>query len=126
VIGWLKAAPYIALIAVSGGAVWWVMDMRADLAAQDAHIARLERDKADMAATLAAMDERLSLARSAALVAQKERARMRIQAAKYEQVRTAFRNGDFNAPLPDDFRHLVACLLHRSTAGADGHEADCP
>ena len=125
-IGWARAAPIIALIALTGGAVWWVMDLRADLAAEKATSASLRREVAQAEANLAVMDERLTLARSAAVLAQRERARMRIQAAKYEQIRNAFREGDFDAPLPDDFRELVACLL-RGSGGAEGAGAPhCP
>ncbi|MGB1388640.1 MAG: hypothetical protein ACPG61_07110 [Paracoccaceae bacterium] len=105
----------LALLAV-GMFVWWVVDLRSDNAALTLTLA--QRD-----AALATMAQERALSRDAARVAQIERARQAVAAAKYETVRDAFRKGNFDAPLPDDFRDLVTCLLRRS-AGRDA--PDCP
>ena len=109
----IAVAGLVALIGLGA----WVNSLHAQNKAQGLVIAR-------QAADIATVQARADLARDAALIAQKERARMAIAATKYETIRDAFRKGNFNAPLPDDFRHLVLCLLRGKTAGPDA--PDCP
>ena len=44
-------------------------------------------------------------------VARAEADRVAVKAAELEQIKDAFRTGDFNAPLPDDFRALLNRIL---------------
>ena len=113
----LRYAPTLALFLAVSGFVWWVVDLRSDNAA-------LRAEVASQVAELAALQVQADLSRQAAEIAQWERDRAAVAAAKYEAIRDAFRKGDFNAPLPDDFRHLVLCLLRRSTTGEN--PSDCP
>lgn len=95
-------------------------------------ISDLEADKVRLTTANAAMAESVrnladqrDLAQDAAILAQKERARVAAQAVKYETIRDAFREGNFDAALPDDFKLLVDCLLWRST-GRNTERANCP
>ena len=80
-----------------GAALWW----------QSSRVAGLQADKARLERSVQTLEVARAQARTAARVAQAEAERQRALAAEYEQVRDAFREGDFDAPLPDDFRKLL-------------------
>lgn len=111
----LAIALPVALLACLG--------LTAALSMKSSRLAVIEADNAQLRGNLALREDQLELAQGAAIAAQKERDRMAIAAAKYETIRDAFRKGNFDAPLPDDFRHLVACLM-RQAAGRTA--PDCP
>lgn len=108
---YVTIASLIGLIVLGG----YAMMLRGDNA-------DLRKKNADLQASIEAYEDRAQLAQDALKVAQAAREAAEVQAAKYETVRDAFRKGDFDAPLPDDFRHLVACLLRR---GIDPGRTDC-
>jgi septal ring factor EnvC (AmiA/AmiB activator) len=89
-----------AFLALAGG-LWW----------QSSTIGVLRDDNARLTRSAAALEDARAQARLAATVAQAEAGRQRAKAAKYEQVKEAFRQGDFNATLPDDFRVLLNRIL---------------
>lgn len=84
-----------------GVALWW----------QLGRVAGLQADKARLERSVQNLEAARAQARTAARVAQAEAKRQRALAAEYEQVKDAFREGDFNAPLPDDFRRLLDRIL---------------
>lgn len=84
-----------------GAALWW----------QSSRVAGLQADKARLERSVQNLEAARAQARTAARVAQAEAERQRALAAEYEQVKDAFREGDFNAPLPDDFRVLLDRVL---------------
>lgn len=111
------------IVALLGGGFAWSAQVKLDAS---------ERAREKLVTTNSLMAERIrtaqtqrDLARNAAAVAQKERARVAIQARKYETVRDAFRKGNFNDPLPDDFKLLISCLL-RGATGINQDGTDCP
>ena len=99
------------------------LGLAAALSIKAGQLTAIEDESAQLQRNLALREDQLELAQGAAKTAQQERDRMAIAAAKYETIRDAFRKGNYDAPLPDDFRHLVACLMRR----AAGRTApDCP
>lgn len=94
-----------ALVAVLGlsGALWW----------QSGTVDRLREDKASLTRSVVALEQSRDQAREAAAVARAEAERQEARAKEYEQIKDAFREGNFNAPLPDDFRRLLDRLLRR-------------
>ncbi|WOI30029.1 hypothetical protein [Sulfitobacter dubius] len=105
----------IALLACLG--------LSAALSIKAGQLTAIEAERAQLQRNLALREDQLELARGAAQVAQEERDRMAIAAAKYDTIREAFQRGSYDAPLPDDFRHLVACLMWRAARRA---APDCP
>jgi len=85
-----------------GAALWW----------QSGIVDRLRDDKARLTRSVTALEKSRAQARAAADVARAEAERQAAAAAEYEQVKDAFRKGDFNAPLPDDFRAVLGRILH--------------
>lgn len=110
-------------VALSGGAIIWYGQTKIDQLEQRNEA--LVHEKTALTTTIQSLEARAALAEDAATVARKERARVQVQSAKYETVRDAFRKGDFDAQLPDDFKFLIACLLWRST-GNDTEGVNCP
>lgn len=100
----LAYALIAALLACVGlaGALWW----------QSGTIDRLRDDNARLTRSVASLEGARDQAKAAAVIAKAEAARQRAKAEEYEQVKDAFRKGDFDAPLPDDFRVLLDRLLH--------------
>lgn len=94
-----------ALVAVLGLSVvlWW----------QIGTVDRLRDDNARLTRSVAALEQSRAQAREAAAVARAEAERQEARAKEYEQIKDAFREGNFNAPLPDDFRRLLDRLLRR-------------
>lgn len=92
----------LAATLVLGAALWW----------QSGTVDRLRDDKARLTRSVTALEQSRAQARAAADVARAEAARQAAAAAEYEQVKDAFRKGDFDAPLPDDFRALLGRILH--------------
>jgi len=82
-------------------ALWWQIDRNASLRDENNSLTR----------SVAALELGRDQARIAADVARAEAARQAIAAAEYEQVKDAFRKGDFDAHLPDDFRVLLNRIL---------------
>ncbi|MBY5988225.1 hypothetical protein [Roseovarius atlanticus] len=99
----IRYALIAALVACLGlgGALWWQSD----------RVAGLEADKARLERSVQSLEAARAQARTAARVAQAEAERQRALAIEYEQVKDAFREGDFDAPLPDDFRDLLDRIL---------------
>ena len=99
----MKYVTIAALVACLGlgAALWW----------QSSRVADLKADKARLERSVQNLEAARAQARTAASVAQAEAERQRALAAEYEQVKDAFRDGDFNAPLPDDFRRLLDRIL---------------
>lgn len=95
------AAALAACVALSV-ALWW----------QSGTVDRLREDKARLERSVASLEQSRDQARAAADVARAEAERQAARAAEYEQVKDAFRKGDFDAPLPDDFRVLLDRILH--------------
>lgn len=89
-----------------------VLTLSGLLYASQATNAALSRDNASLTSSLAAMKQQAERSEEAKRVARAEAARAQEKAAEYEQVKDAFRKGDFNAPLPDDFRALLDSILH--------------
>ena len=102
----IRYGPSIVAALAAGGAIWWVMDLRADNA-------RLRAKNASLTRSVVTLTNARDQARDAAEVAKAYAARVEARAAEYEQVKDAFRKGDFNAPLPDDFRILLDGILYR-------------
>ncbi|WP_370211550.1 hypothetical protein [Roseovarius sp.] len=92
----------LAAVLGLGAALWW----------QSGTVDRLRDDKARLTRSVTALEQSRAQARAAADVARAEAARQAAAAAEYEQVKVAFRKGDFDAPLPDDFRALLGRILH--------------
>jgi len=92
-----------AFLALAGG-LWW----------QSSTIGNLRDDNARLTRSAAALEDARAQARLAATVAQSEAARQRAKAAQYERVKDSFREGNFDAPLPDDFRVLLNRILRSS------------
>lgn len=92
-----------ALLACIGlaGALWW----------QSGRIDALRDDNASLTRSNEALETARTQARLAASVARAEADRQRAKATEYEHVKDAFRKGDFDAPLPDDFRALLDRIL---------------
>lgn len=86
--------------------------LAAALCWQSGTVDRLRDDKARLTRSVTALEQSRAQARAAADVARAEAARQAAVAAEYEQVKDAFRKGDFDAPLPDDFRALLGRILH--------------
>lgn len=84
-----------------GAALWW----------QSGRVAGLQADKARLERSVQSLEAARAQARTAARVVQAEADRQRALAIEYEQVKDAFREGDFDAPLPDDFRVLLDRIL---------------
>ncbi|WP_421998248.1 hypothetical protein [Roseovarius confluentis] len=84
-----------------GAALWW----------QSSRVAGLRADKARLERSVQTLEVARAQAASAARRARAEADRQAKLAAEYEQVKDAFREGDFNAPLPDDFRRLLDRIL---------------
>ncbi|QFT81151.1 hypothetical protein FIU89_11075 [Roseovarius sp. THAF27] len=84
-----------------GGALWW----------QSSRVDGLKADKARLERSVQSLEAARAQARTAARVARAEADRQAKLAAEYEQVKDAFREGDFDAPLPDDFRDLLDRIL---------------
>jgi hypothetical protein len=112
----------LAASLTGGGLLWSAHSKLADAELANTH---LTNANAVMAANVRNLVTQRNLARDAAIVAQKERTRVAIQAVKYETIRDAFRKGNFDAPLPDDFKLLISCLLHRAS-GNPSNRTDCP
>lgn len=92
----------LAAVLGLGAALWW----------QSGTVDRLRDDKARLERSVVALEQSRAQARAAAERARAEAARQAAAAAEYEQVKDAFRKGDFDAPLPDDFRALLDRILH--------------
>ncbi len=99
----LSYALIAALVACLGlaGRLWWQSGRMDDLRDENASLTR----------SLAVLEDSRDQARLAAEVAKAAAQREREAAARYEQVKDAFRKGDFDAPLPDDFRLLLGRIL---------------
>lgn len=78
---------------------------------QTSRVAGLEADKARLERSVQSLEASREQARLAARVARAEAQRQAELAFEYEQVKDAFRKGDFDAPLPDDFRVLLDRIL---------------
>lgn len=108
----LRYLPTLIVALALAGGVWWVMDLRATNA-------KLTTENAALSRSVDALRDQAAAARLAADVARAEAERQRTLAAEYEQVKDAFRKGDFDAPLPDDFRVLLDRILRPRDATPD-------
>lgn len=91
----------VAAVVALAGALYW----------QTGRVSDLRADNARMRAAVVVLERAREQSQAAAAVAQQEALRQKAKADEYEQVKEAFRKGDFNAPLPDDFRVLLERVL---------------
>lgn len=103
----LAIALGVALIAVMGLSIL--------LKWQGTTIDRLRADNASLTRSVEILNISRQQARTAAEVARAEAQRQSVKAKEYEQVKDAFRKGDFDAPLPDDFSRLLDRVLRNHT-----------
>jgi hypothetical protein len=102
----LRYGPTIIAALAVVGFIWWIGDLQRENARLTDENARLTRN---VQTITAARDQ----AREAARVAEAYRQAAEAKAREYEHVRDAFREGDFDAPLPPEFRAVLDGLLGR-------------
>lgn len=115
---WLKYGPSLALAAALAGAVWYVMDLRADKAA-------LTADKAALAVEVASAERQVASAKNATRVMKLRSELIAVAAHNYTQMREALIRGDFgNEILPDAFVAGFVCRLLPDTPNCNAGGGD--
>lgn len=100
----LRYGPTVLAALAIAAFIWWIGDLRRENN-------RLEADNARLAREVQTLTVARQQAREAARVAEAYRQAAEARAADYERVRDAFRKGDFDVPLPPEFRAALDGLL---------------
>ncbi len=105
--GYLAIFALVAALSGGAGAVWYVMDLRADNAALTASVASLEREAA-VAKDVAAQ------AKEARKVAAAEAERLRAKAKQFDEITEFIMRDQNNAPIPDILRTYLDRVFSRN------------